>query len=432
LADSPVLIIRLRIMKKILLFILVIAGIMPIAANAAGTLGISVTILSKSDGSEGDLSSNSSLWFSIQPGGNQSREFLINSASNVTQQVKFELYQVKYIDGVATIDASQKADAAKWVTFTPNTLNLKPREITKVKMAFNVPDGTKFGNYDGFLRVIASGESNPKDKDAKVQAVITNSLAFDQKFWLGVGDGEFLKTDFELDSVKGLIRNDKKYILVKTDNTGGTPIAPRGSIQLQDMVFAENKLGPLDAAASEILPGESGWVAAEVPFSTTDGKWKIFASVSQGNIVKTKTFEEDIKFVEESNGLKLPWQWILVLGFGAMLLLGIRMVISPKKINLNMRLKKPAKSQATSLDQLSIEELEALIENRTNELKKVNQKAPVKKATKKKAVAKKAAKKPVKKAAKQAATKPTAKSGSKKVAKKTVKKRAKQATKGSR
>ncbi len=299
-------------------------------------------------------------------------------------------------------------------------------------MAFNVPDGTKFGNYDGFLRVIASGESNPKDKDAKVQAVITNSLAFDQKFWLGVGDGEFLKTDFELDSVKGLIRNDKKYILVKTDNTGGTPIAPRGSIQLQDMVFAENKLGPLDAAASEILPGESGWVAAEVPFSTTDGKWKIFASVSQGNIVKTKTFEEDIKFVEESNGLKLPWQWILVLGFGAMLLLGIRMVISPKKINLNMRLKKPAKSQATSLDQLSIEELEALIENRTNELKKVNQKAPVKKATKKKAVAKKAAKKPVKKAAKQAATKPTAKSGSKKVAKKTVKKRAKQATKGSR
>lgn len=98
-------------MKKILLFILVIAGIMPIAANAAGTLGISVTILSKSDGSEGDLSSNSSLWFSIQPGGNQSREFLINSASNVTQQVKFELYQVKYIDGVATIDASQKADA---------------------------------------------------------------------------------------------------------------------------------------------------------------------------------------------------------------------------------------------------------------------------------------------------------------------------------
>lgn len=427
-------------MKKFLFALLVAIGILPLAANAVGTLGVSVTILAKSDGSQGDLSSNSSLWFSIQPGGTQYREFLINSASNIEQELKFELYQVKYIDGVATIDSSQKAEAEKWVTFSPSTLNLKPRQITKVKMTFNVPSGTKFGNYDGYLRVIASGKSNPIDKDAKVQAVITNSLAFDQKFWLGIGDGEFLKTDFELDSVRGVIRDDKKYILVKTNNIGGTPIAPRGSIQLQDMVFEENKLGPLDAASSEILPGESGWVAAEVPASTNDGKWKIFANISQGNIVKTKTFEEDIEFKEESSGLSLPWKYILVFIFGLLLLFGIRLTLLPKnpgknigpgfnfKLPVKIKAKnlEPAKSQ--ELSELSIDELQALILERKKDDKSNASKVSVNKAKAKSASVKNDSKQSATKSGEAGKAKKTAKKTAKKSVKKTSKKSAKKSS----
>ena len=412
-------------MKRLIAFTLVAFSLVPSPAFSAGSLGIGVTILQKNDDTKGDLSQNSNLWFSMKPGQSQSRDFLISSASNIQQNIEFDLYQIRYIDGVAIIDTSKKAESADWVTFTPSSAKLKPREVLKVKVSFDVPAGTKFGNYDGFLRVTSSGATNALDKNAKVQAVIKNSLAFDQKFWLGVGDGEFLKTDFELDNAKGIIKDGKKYILILVKNIGGTPIAPRGSIQLQDSVFAENKIGPLNAGVSEILPKNEGWFAAEVPPETNDGKWKIFVTASQGNITKTKMFEEDIKFIEEGSGLHLPWQMILIIFFFGLLIFGIRMIRFPAKTKSIKSKKAEVASDEFDLNKLSLEELEAILSARLGDKASKAKKSPTKRAAKKpvkKVVTGKKASKTsssVKKSAKKSPTKKTVK----KVAKKSPVKR---------
>ncbi|MEN9736738.1 MAG: hypothetical protein RL129_1449 [Actinomycetota bacterium] len=419
---------------KLLAIVLAYFGFVPLGiyqANAAGNLGIGVSILPSGDKGGADLGNNSQLWFSLKPGSSQSREFIVTSSGNINQEVKLQLLSLNLVNGVAKVNTEQEAEAAQWVSFEPKNLVLKPHSTTRMKMTFNIPADTKFGRYDGFLRVIAqASDLNGSQSKAKVSAVISNAVAFDQQFWLGVGDGKYLSTDFDMKAIRGIIRGDQKFIQIAMQNLGGTPIGPEGTAELQDAVFTKNHLGPIAFGTATVEPGKTRWAEFEVPNTVKDGRWNIFVTAHQGNVVKTKMFEEDIKFVEESNGLHLPWQLILVIGFGALLLIGIRMVISPR--NFNFKLKKPIKSQSSPLEQLSIEELEALIESRTGEIKKRAQKVPAKKPASKQAVKKKAAKKPVKKAAKKATAKSTSKVGAKKVAKKAVKKSAKKATKSRR
>ncbi len=421
-----------KIRIKLFAFLLALFGFASTSINptyAAGNLGIGVSILPSGDQGGADLGNNSQLWFSLKPGSSQSREFIVTSSGNINQEVKLQLLGLNLVNGVAKVNSEQEAEAAQWVSFEPKTLVLKPHSTTRMKMTFNIPADTKFGRYDGFLRVIAQAvELNSSQSKAKVSAVISNAVAFDQQFWLGVGDGKYLSTDFDMKAIRGIIRGDQKFIQIAMENLGGTPIGPEGTAELQDAVFTKNHLGPIAFGTATVEPGKTRWAEFEVPNTMKDGRWNIFVTAHQGNVVKTKMFEEDIKFVEESNGFNMPWQWILVIGFGALLLLGIRMVISPEKFNFNIKFKKPTKKQSSPIDQLSIEELEALIESRTGQIKKTAKKAPAKKAAKSKTVAKKAAKKPVKKVDKKAA----AKSPAKKAAKKAVKKSAKKAKKSRR
>lgn len=409
-------------------FILAISTLIlaPSITSAAGSLGIGVSILPSGDTGGANLGNNNQLWFSMQPGQTLSREFTISSSGNINQKIDFQLLGLQIVDGVERVDPQEIAAANKWATFTPSTVILKPRTSTRVKFSFNVPAGTDFGRYDGFLHVVAEGvDSSSTSSKAKVQAVIKNAVAFDQKFWLGVGDGKYLTTDFEMKSIRGIKRGDEKFIQIEMKNLGGTPIGPEGTIDLQDAVFAKNHVGPLSFGTATVLPGKSRWAEVEVPLEVNDGKWKIFVTASQGNITKTKMFEEDVKFIEEGSGLHLPWQMILIIFFFGLLIFGIRMIRFPAKTKSIKAEKAEVDSDEFDLNKLSLEELEAILSARLGDKASKAKKSPTKRAAKKpvkKVVTGKKASKTsssVKKSAKKSPTKKTVK----KVAKKSPVKR---------
>jgi hypothetical protein len=411
-----------RFVRSILLAV-VIQVLTPAITFAAGSLGIGVSILPSGDTGGANLGNNNQLWFSMQPGQTLSREFTVSSSGNINQKIDFQLLGLQIIDGVERVDPQEISAANKWATFTPSTVILKPRTSTRVKLSFNVPAGTEFGRYDGFLHVVAEGvDSSTTSSKAKVQAVIKNAVAFDQKFWLGVGDGKYLTTDFEMKSIRGIKRGDAKFIQIEMKNLGGTPIGPEGTIDLQDAVFAKNHVGPLSFGTATVLPGKARWAEVEVPSEVNDGKWKIFVTANQGNITKTKMFEEDIKFVEEGSGLHLPWQMILIIFFLGLLIFGIRMVRTPSKKIVSKVKSIEFENAELDLNKLSLEELEAILAARLGDkpkkAKKSAAKRPVKTTTKKvakKAPAKNVARKaPIKKTAKKAVKKSPAKSSNSK------------------
>lgn len=397
----------------------------PQISMAAGSLGIGVSILPSGDTGGANLGNNNQLWFSIQPGQTITREFTVSSSANINQKIDFQLLGLQVLDGVERVDPQEIATANKWATFTPSSLILKPKTSTRVKLSFSIPEGTDFGRYDGFLHVVAEGaDTFANDSKSKVQAVIKNAVAFDQKFWLGVGNGDYLTTDFEMKSIRGVKRGDAKFIQIEMKNLGGTPIGPEGTIDMQDAVFAKNHFGPISFGTATVLPGKARWAEVEVPSEVNDGKWKIFVTASQGNVTKTKMFEEDIKFVEEGSSLNIPWQMILIISFLGLLIFGIRMIRTPsiKKVKEGDELEE--QKVQIDLNRLSLEELEAILAERIGDKPKKVKKSAAKKPTKK--VSKKATKKVAKKAStKKVVKKAPIKKAAKKAAKKSAAKRSK-------
>lgn len=374
----------------------------PIIAKAAdSSLGIGLTIIPISDGSEANLSFNNQLWFGIEQGQSFTRQFQVSSASNISQRLEFELFDVLYDNGARTIRTDRPSLTSKWVTFSPAQIVIAPRSNAMVKMTYKIPVNLKDSSYESFLRVSASAASLPKqlpNANGGVQVILPGSAAIDTPVWLGVGDPESLISDFEIKKVFGVLIDGEKRLRVVIENTGKTPLGLNGSVQLIDAAFSNRTFGPFGYRSSEVKPDSEAVIDIEMPADVSEGKYNIYVMAEQGNIRKSKVFSEEITFKPLSSSNLVQ----ILLGSLALILLlvGFRLFRITKpddKPNLP-RVNKAELLKRQEQNEKLIAELMAKIE--VEDLEPRKRKTTAKKASpKKKTVAKKInSKEPLKKA----------------------------------
>jgi len=312
----------------IVLVVLTIAWVFAPRADAEDTLGFGVNVIpDASDTSEAKLGGSQALWFALTPGQSITRQFDVVSVSDVEQLIEGEILSLRVVDGADRIDVATPSDIASWVTFSPSPLSLGPRQRAKLNVTVTAPTDAE-GAFQAFIRVRAEAAQLPEiQSDTPAQTVVRGALAFDQKMWVGVGASGSLVTDFEIVDAVGLTVEDTRTLQIEFANTGETPIAPRGTVELQSLDFTTLVVGPLEYRTAEVLPGQSRYAAVELPPEVEPGPWKVFIVANQGNIQKTASFEKDLTFPRElptRAPLEL-WQ-IAVIALG--ILLGLLLVVA--------------------------------------------------------------------------------------------------------
>lgn len=274
-----------------------------IGADAqTSSLGAGLTVLPSDDGTEADLGGNNRLWFNVAPGGTASRRFSLNSQSDLTQQVTFEMLNMLVVDGSPQIDSSGPTPLADWMRFSPERVDLEPRGSVEVTMTVEVPEGVASEAQRGYLRVlVGAADGGDAESPPGTTAQVGNILAFAQDVWVGVGGpgGELLVTDFEIDGVQGILEpgSEDKALRIRFRNTGETPLGLEGTVELRSLDFEDLRIGPLEFNTSEILPDERGFVDVPLDPTTVEGDWQILIRAQQGQIVRTEILEERLEFL---------------------------------------------------------------------------------------------------------------------------------------
>jgi len=302
-----------------LLFAVVLASVCPPAAGvSAGELGFGVEIVPTSDDTPGSLAANRELWFATSPGGVARREVRIISASDDAQKIKLEIFPLVVVDGEDTIDTSEPSETAQWATIEPNNFVLRPRASQVVAITYRPPADTIEGSYQAYVLFGASAvDPSSVGDSSKTQAIVPTALTFTKSLWLGVGsqDGELPVTDFELRGVAGLRRDDRNFLQVRIENTGETPIRPKGEVEVVDPLFPENRFGPIKFSSPTILPGEISRTEIDSPEGLGDGPWKIRVVARQGSVQRQEIFNVNLTFDDSTSEfgegwrrlLRLPW-----------------------------------------------------------------------------------------------------------------------------
>lgn len=387
----------MKLHLKKLFVLLAIICFLPVthAQGADNSLGIGLTVIPLNDGTKANLSFNNQLWFGVKQGKSFTRQFQVSSASAIAQRVEFELFDVLYENGSRSIRTDKKSVTSPWVQFSPPEVVIPPRGIAQVSMTYRIPEELKDSSYESFLRVNAFAANLPKQvptKDGGVRVVLAGSAAIDTPVWLGVGDPKNLISDFEIKKVFGVLIDGEKKLRVQIKNTGKTPLGLDGTVQLTDSAFSDRTFGPFGYRSSEIQPGKEVGIDIVMPEDVTEGKWNIYVVAEQGNIRKTKVFEEDLTF--KPLGSEFPIQILLGLLGLVGLLVGVRLIRSKPDSDTN----KGMKVNKTELlrKQLETEKLIAELEAKAEAAER--KAASLKKsAAKKSATAKKSTKKSTKK-----------------------------------
>lgn len=367
------------------------------SATADESLGFGLTVIPLNDGSEAKLSFNNQLWFGIEPGKTLTREFNVSSASQIRQRINLSLYDVVYDNGSRRIRTDRPSVTSDWVSFSPNNVIVAPGGVTRIKMTYRIPKEIKDGSFEAFLRVSASAANLPSPTSIEgggVKVVLPGAAAIDKPVWLGIGDGTSLVSDFEFKRVFGFSDDGKKNLRLIVENTGKTPLGIGGSVQLADPNFADRSFGPFGFRSTEIQPGKE--IAVDVPLTAeiTEGLWKIYVVAEQGNIRKTRIFEENLTFKPLTTPFPIHYLFMLLGLVG--LFVGWRLLRPTKETTVKQvatpKEEKPADiTSDDSLARLLADlEIEGIILNRDKRSKKSTKRKP----------AKRAAKKPVKKAVK--------------------------------
>lgn len=298
-----------------LLIALVLASVWHSATEvSAGDLGFGVDIIPTVDDTPGNLAANRELWFAAPPGGVSRREVKIISASDDAQKVKIEIFPLVVVDGEDTIDTSELSETAPWATIEPNDFVLLPRASQVVAITYRPPADTIEGSYQAFVQFGASAVDPSSIGDpSKTQAIVPTALTFRKSLWLGVGnqDGELPVTDFELRGVAGLRRDSKNFLQVRIENTGETPIRPKGEIEIVDPLFPDNRFGPLKFSSPTILPGNTSRTEVDAPDGLVDGLWKIRVLARQGSIQRQEMYDVNLTFDDSTSEFGEGWRRLL-------------------------------------------------------------------------------------------------------------------------
>lgn len=283
-----------------------------LSAVASESLGIGLTVIPLNDGSDANLTFNNQLWFGIDDGKSLTRRFQVSSASKIDQLISFQLFDVRYEDGLRRINTERPGETTPWVTFSPESAVIKPGGVKEFQMTYSIPADESDGVFESFLRVNATAASLPQttSNNDGVRVELIGAAAIDTPVWLGIGDAESLKSDFEISRVFGALIGGEKKLRIEIKNSGKTPLGLRGTVQLTDPSFADRSFGPFGYRSAEVPTGKTAIIDVDMPSEVTEGVWEIYVIAEQGNIRKTRLFTEDLKF--EPIGNPFPIEYLLI------------------------------------------------------------------------------------------------------------------------
>ena len=390
------------------------------AIYAAGNLGLAIEILPSNDKEIQALTTGQSLWFVIPPGQSKSRTIRIKSSANIKEEVTLSIGFLNRIDGVATVDDTKKSEIASWGHFSENRFVLAPSQSKEVNFNFEIPNNTDIGIHEAFLYAVASPVSSSSNDEYK----LIQNARIASPIFLGVGTAKQIYTDFEIKGVSGIVNDGVKSLKIDFKNTGKTPLNLSGTVELTSLEFSDRHAGPYNFNSLVIRPDVDAYVLIPTNDDVKPGNWKIFVSASQLSKTKTKEFSENITF---RNNIDLVGVLIRIIGtifFLFVLYICIRTIRGKKKDTIESQSITGVVEPIVDLNQLSLEELEAILAARLGEKSKKVKKATAKKPVKKSAAQQKKSTAPIKKSAKKVAKKaPINKASTKKVAKKAAVKR---------
>jgi hypothetical protein len=261
-----------------------------------------------------EWSNNSKLWLVAVPGEKSTRRFTVSNSSTKRIEVDLKLGGARILDGIISFDKDAKLKSEGYASFSENPVKLSPKEQKVIEVIFSAPSGVESFAEDGYLVASIAGEK--VSSNSGLQVVIPTVYQYAYPMFVGVGSYAEYRSNFEIVDVDGYINSKGNALRVFLRNTGKIPILLNGDLSFQDATFGGPVLGPFNFSTSRISPGQTGFVAVQLPETITETKWKIFTKATVGVNTKTRTFEKDLSFT----GVSLFTRAIQVLLAGVSLL----------------------------------------------------------------------------------------------------------------
>jgi hypothetical protein len=261
-----------------------------------------------------EWSNNSKLWLVAVPGEKSTRRFTVSNTSPKAIEVDLKLGGAKILDGLISFDKDAKLKSEGYASFSENPVKLSPNEQKVIEVIFSAPIGAESFAEDGYLVASIAGEK--VSSSSGLQVVIPTVYQYAYPMFVGVGSYAEYRSNFEIVEVDGYINSKGNALRVFLRNTGKIPILLNGDVSFQDATFGGPVIGPFNFSTSRISPGETAFVAVQLPETITETKLKIFTKATVGVNTKTRTFEKDLSFT----GVSLLTRAIQVLLAGVSLL----------------------------------------------------------------------------------------------------------------
>ncbi len=241
-----------------------------------------------------EWSSNSKLWLVAVPGEKSTRRFTVSNSSSKGIEVDLKLGGARILDGIISFDKDAKLKSEGYASFSENPVKLSPNEQKVIELIFSAPGGAESFAEDGYLVASIAGEK--VSSNGGLQVVLPTVYQYAYPMFVGVGSYAEYRSNFEIVDVDGYINSKGNALRVFLRNTGKIPILVNGDVSFQDATFGGPVLGPFNFSTSRISPGQTGFVAVQLPETITETKWKIFTKATVGVNTKTRTFEKDLSF----------------------------------------------------------------------------------------------------------------------------------------
>ena len=276
----------------------------PNSQAVKASLGLSANVLQSQD-SASAIGANSSLWFLLKPGASTVRQISVRSLANIPMTVKTKIGYGMYLNGVAEFDESKKSEAAKWISFSEPTFTLGVGATHIISMKMSIPGSTLIGT--NLATLFINGSPLKAEKQTSKYAV-PGAARIAIPMFVGVGTMAQIATSFSIDKTR--IYNDQggRFASLRVTNNGKTPIAPSGSIMIQnesgDVKFSK----PVLLYSKTLIPGESGLITVKIPTAVPNGKWVFKETLSQGAFSESKDAKVSLtapSIFTKANGIRI-------------------------------------------------------------------------------------------------------------------------------
>jgi len=259
-----------------------------------------------------------SLRIIAEPGMSDYREIILTNSSAEDMALDLDVANSKTTEGVVSIDDDSEAQSAPYLIFSENPVSIPAGSVKTVRITLETPDQIRPFTETPYL-LIASQAKRPQDEPGgQIRAVlpVVNRVAY--PIFVGVGDYEQFETSFEIESVEFETSSQGNIAKLWIANTGKLDLPVSGYLKFQDAAFGGQIYGPFEFDNSAVFPESSAFVLIPLTDEITQARWKVFAEVESNDVIKTKIFEQDVRFGSDSSSKTLIFGATFILSIVAL------------------------------------------------------------------------------------------------------------------